>query len=347
MLTFGVVGCGYWGPNLLRNLSGLSDCRVKWVCDRSVDRLTHMKTLYPQVEVTTEFKHVVEDDETDAVVIAAPARLHFKMGMAALEAGRHTFIEKPMAQSSQECLQLIEAAEERNLTLMVGHTFLYTTPVRKIKELVEAGQLGEIQYISARRLNLGLLQKDINVAWDLAPHDLSILMYLVDETSLSVNCQGRSHIVPGIEDVTNMTVTFDNGVFASIQSSWLNPSKVREIVVVGTKMMLVYDDLEPNEKIKVYDKHVEKPPYYDTFAEFQYSYHYGDVHSPHLKQVEPLRVECEHFRDCILTGAEPISNGYQGLRVVQILEASSASLAAGGKSIQVCDPAAVSVGDIA
>lgn len=343
MTTFAVVGCGYWGPNLVRNLMSLPDCEVKLVCDTRVERLAHMKQVYPQVTTTTEFDTVVDDADVDAVIIAVPVRHHFDMARRTLKAGKHTFVEKPMAGSSQECLQLIAAARERQVTLMVGHTFVYSTPVRKIKEIIDSGQLGEIQHVSSRRLNLGLFQKDINVAWDLAPHDLSILLHLLEETPISVNCQGRSHVVDGIEDVTDMTLHFDSGVFASIQSSWLHPSKVRELVVVGSKMMLVYDDLEPNEKIKIYDKRVEAPPYYDTFAEFQYSYYYGDVHSPFLKLVEPLRTECEHFCDCIRAGAAPASGGLEGLRVVQILEAASASLAAGGGLIEITDPLAMPV----
>jgi len=347
MLTFGVVGCGYWGPNLIRNLSTLPDCEVKWVCDARPERLAHMQQLYPQVKTTNNFSDVVDDPDVDAVIVAVPVRFHYEMAKRALDAGKHTFIEKPMARSSAECLRLIETAERQQLTIMVGHTFVYSTPVRKIKEIVDSGQLGEIQYVSSRRLNLGLFQKDINVAWDLAPHDISILLHILGEAPVSVNCQGKSHLAKGIEDVTDIAMQFASGAFASVQSSWLHPSKVRETVVVGTKMMLVYDDLEPNEKIKIYDKRVEVPPYYDTFAEFQYSYYYGDVHSPFLKLTEPLKIECEHFRDCILTGVGPESGGVEGLRVVQILEAASASLAGNGAMVKIGEPAEVPAASLA
>jgi predicted dehydrogenase len=226
---------------------------------------------------------------------------------------------------------------------MVGHTFIYSTPVRKIKEIIDAGELGQIQNINARRLNLGLYQKDINVAWDLAPHDISILLYLLEDMPTSVNCQGRAHIKPGIEDVTNITLDYADGTFVTIQSSWLDPNKIRELVLVGSRRMLVYNDLEPNEKIKIYDKRVEVPPHYDTFAEFQYSYYYGDVYSPYLRLAEPLKVECEHFRECILTGAEPMSGGRQGLQVVQILEAANASLRQGGSKVDIPSLADVEV----
>jgi len=278
---------------------------------------------------------VVHDAEIDAVVIATPVRFHFEMGKKCLEAGKHTFIEKPMAMSVAESSILNELAEKQQLTLMVGHTFIYSSPVRKIREIIRSGDLGDILYISSRRLNLGLFQKDINVAWDLAPHDISIILYTLGEIPISVNCQGKAHFTKGVEDVTNITLNLSNGGFSTIQSSWLDPNKVREMTFVGSRKMLVYDDLEPIEKIKVYDKRVEIPPHYDTFAEFHYAYHYGDMYSPYLKQSEPLKVECKHFLDCIKTGEKSDSSGTEGLQVVQILEASSKSLKNGGSEIQI------------
>ncbi|MBN2315342.1 MAG: Gfo/Idh/MocA family oxidoreductase, partial [Sedimentisphaerales bacterium] len=271
MFKFAVVGCGYWGPNLLRNLVSLQESRVKLVCDTSVERLGHMQELYPDIETTTNFDDVVNDPEIGAVVIATPVRFHFDMARQCLEAGKHTFIEKPMARSSEECEQLIATARQQNLTLMVGHTFIYSAAVMRLKEIINSGQLGQIQHISSKRLNLGLFQKDINVAWDLAPHDISILLYLLDEMPVSVNCQGKAHVARDVEDITNMTLNYVDSVIATIESSWLHPNKARETVIVGTEKMLIYNDLEPTEKIKVYDKRVEIPPYYDTFGEFQYS----------------------------------------------------------------------------
>jgi len=335
MLNFGVVGCGYWGPNLIRNLSSFPECRVKLVCDIDAGRLAHMKDLHPDVQTTSRFDDLVEDAQLNGILIATPACLHFEMAKKSLQAGKHTLVEKPMAQSTDECQELIELAQEQKLTLMVGHTFVYSAPVRKMKEIVAAGELGEIQYICSRRLNLGLFQKDINVAWDLAPHDISIILYVLGEKPIYVNCQGKSHFVNGIEDVTNMTLSFANGAFATIQSSWLDPNKVRETILVGKRKMLVYDDLRPTEKIKIFDKRVEVPPHYDTFGEFQYSYYYGDVYSPYLRLVEPLKVECQHFLDCIKTGAKPESGGPEGLEVVRILEAASESLKNGGGRIDI------------
>jgi predicted dehydrogenase len=244
-------------------------------------------------------------------------------------------VEKPMTPSVAESKDLVEIAKQNKLTLMVGHTFVYAPTVRKIKEIIDSGELGKIQYISSRRLNLGLFQKDINVAWDLAPHDISIILYIMGETPTCVNCQGTAHFTKGIEDITNMTLTFKNKMFATIQSSWLDPNKVREMTFVGDKKMLVYDDTEPLEKIKIYDKRVEVPPHYDTFAEFQYSYHYGDMYSPYVKQAESLKFECQHFVDCIKSGQRPESCGMEGLKVVQILEASSESLKLDGSCVKI------------
>ena len=330
-----VVGCGYWGPNLIRNFTALPECKVRYVCDKDEKRLAHMKQLYPTVEPTKDYEKIVGDKEVDAVVVATPVHLHYELAKKALQAGKHTFVEKPMTQTSEQSNELVQIAAKKKLTLMVGHTFIYSAPVRRINDIVKSGDIGEIQYISSRRLNLGLFQKDINVAWDLAPHDISIILYFLGKPPISVNCQGKAHINTDIEDVTNMSLDFENGGFATIHSSWLDPNKIREMVIVGSKRMIVYDDNEPLEKIKIYDKRVETPPHYDTFAEFQYSYHYGDMVAPYIKQVEPLKMEAQHFLDCIKTGKTPETSGLDGLHVIQILEASSRSLKNGGAKVEI------------
>ena len=334
-LDIAVAGCGYWGPNLIRNLVSLPECRVKWACDVDPIRISHMKQLYPGINTTPDFSVLVDDPEVDAIVIATPVHLHSNMAKKSLLAGKHTFIEKPMALSAAECHELIELAAMTRRTLMVGHTFIYSSPVRRIKGIIDSGDIGMVQYISSRRLNLGLFQKDINVTWDLAPHDISIILYLLGKVPISVNCQGTANVNKGIEDVTNMSLNFADGGFATIHSSWLDPNKVREMVIVGSKRMIVYNDNEPLEKIKIYDKRVETPPHYDTFAEFHYSYHYGDMYAPYIKQTEPLKVECQHFLDCIRTGAQPQSSGVEGLQVVQILESSTRSLKNGGGKVGI------------
>lgn len=326
LISVGVIGCGYWGPNLVRNFKSLPNCRLAAVCDASETRVKHMRSLYPEVAGLTNHEELVATPDLDAVVIATPVQYHFPLAKAALLAGKHVMIEKPMASNAEQCEELIEIADRKGLVLMNGHTFLYSAAVRKIADIVQAGDIGDIRYINARRLNLGLFQKDINVAWDLAPHDISIILHILGEFPTVVNCQGNAHVTPGIEDVTNLSLGFRNKRFATIQSSWLEPRKVREMTIVGTRRMIVYDDLQPAEKLRIYDVRVERPPHYDTFGEFHYSYHYGDSYIPHIKQEEPLKVECQHFLDCIRSGSTPLTSGRQGLNLIRILEAASASL---------------------
>jgi predicted dehydrogenase len=332
-IAVGVLGCGYWGPLLVRNFKGLPDCELKAVCDVNTARLKHLSTLYPDVEGTTDPQQFVNGYGLDAIVIATPVKHHYSLAKASLLAGKHTFIEKPMATSSAECEELIEIAQRNGLVLMIDHTFLYSSPVQKIAEIVQAGDLGRIRYINCRRLNLGLFQKDINVAWDLAPHDISIILHILGEFPIAINCQGNAHITPQVEDVTNMSLFFPHKRFATIQSSWLEPRKIREMTIVGTRRMIVYDDLRTREKIRIYDARVERPPHYDTFAEFQYSYHYGDSYIPHIQQEEPLKLACQHFIDCIETLSQPITGGRQGLEMVRILEAASVSLKMNGAPV--------------
>jgi predicted dehydrogenase len=334
-IKVGVVGCGYWGPNLIRNFRSLPDCSLEMMCDVSENRLAHLKVLYPEVEGETNYNHMLNGVGLDAVIIATSVKSHYPMARASLLSGKHTFIEKPMAASSQECEELIDIAKKNGLVLMVGHTFLYSPAVKKIKEIVQGGDIGEIRYICARRLNLGLFQKDINVAWDLAPHDISIILHIMDKEAVTINCQGTAHITPGVEDVTTIWLNFPGDRSAIIQSSWLDPRKIREMTIVGSKKMIVYDDVSQLEKIRVFDTRVEKPPHYDTFAEFHYAYHYGDVHVPYIKQEEPLKTECQHFLDCINQGTTPFTGGKQGLELVRILEASSKSLKRGGASVNL------------
>jgi predicted dehydrogenase len=333
-IKVGVVGCGYWGPNLVRNFRSLPDCHLKMMCDTQEHRLAHLKTLYPEVQGSTDYAHMLNGVGVDAVIIATSVKSHFPLAKASLLAGKHTFIEKPMAGASEHCEELIDLAQKNGLVLMAAHTFLYSPVVQKIKEIVDHGDIGEIRYICSRRLNLGLFQKDINVAWDLAPHDISIIQHIMGEEPATVNCCGSAHITPGIEDVTMMCLNYSRQRTAIIHSSWLDPRKVREMTIVGSKRMIVYDDCAPLEKIRVYDARVERPPHYDTFAEFHYAYHYGDIYVPYVKQEEPLKTECQHFLDCINHGKTPLTDGKKGLELVRILEASSQSLKQGGRAVE-------------
>jgi predicted dehydrogenase len=286
--------------------------------------------MYSDLETVTTPERILDGTDIDAVVIATPVKTHYALAKASLLAGKHTFIEKPMAASTAECEELIDIARRKGLVLMVDHTFLYSAPVRKIAEIVQAGDLGEIRYVNSRRLNLGLFQKDINVAWDLAPHDISIILHILGEFPIAVNCQGNAHVSPGVEDVTNMSLFFPHKRFATIQSSWLEPRKIREMTIVGSQRMIVYDDLQTREKIRIYDVRVVRPPHYDTFAEFHYSYHYGDSYIPHLQQEEPLNLACRHFIECIETDSQPITGGRHGLEMIKVLEGASASLKMNG-----------------
>lgn len=332
-ISIAVVGCGYWGPNLIRNFRSLHGCEVKVICDLDIRRLNHLKSLHPSVETCTNFEEIVDRKDVHAVVIATSVNTHYRMAKECLLAGKHVFIEKPMARSAAECEELIALADARELTLMVGHTFLYSAPVRRIREIIDRGDIGEIRYISARRLNLGLFQRDINVAWDLAPHDISVILYVLGELPHSVNCRGNCHVSRDIEDVTTMSLNFPKRVYACVQNSWLDPRKVREMTIVGSRRMIVYDDVQPLEKIRIYDMRVETPPHYDTFAEFQYSYHYGDSYIPFVQQEEPLKVEAQHFLDSIKNGTRPLTDGRHGLDVVRVLEASSQSLKQQGAAV--------------
>jgi len=336
-IAVGVLGYGYWGPLLVRNFKSLPDCHLKVVCDVNAARLKHLGTLYPDVEVMSDPQQFINGCGLDAVVIATPVTHHYALAKASLLAGKHTFIEKPMASSSEQCEELIDIAERNGLVLMVDHTFLYSAPVRKIVEIIQAGDLGDIRYINSRRLNLGLFQTDINVAWDLAPHDISIILHILGEFPIAINCQGNAHVNRDVEDVTNMSLSFPHKRFATIQSSWLEPRKIREMTIVGTRRMIVYDDLQTHEKIRISDVRVERPPYYDTFAEFHYSYHYGDSYIPRLQQEEPLGLACQHFIDCIETNSQPLTGGCQGLEMIRILEAASASLKLNGAPVTFGD----------
>ncbi len=334
MVKVGVIGCGYWGPNLIRNFRSTPNCEMVICCDKDQDRLKRMQTLHPGIQTTTNHEELLKMD-IDAVVIATPVWTHYPLAKAFLNAGKHVFIEKPITPSSKECQELIELAESKKRVLMVGHTFEYTAPVNKIKELIDSGEIGEVMYISSTRVNLGLFQTDINVIWDLAPHDISIISYILGKQPVSVSAQGKDHYRAGIEDVAMTTLNYENGTIAFLHNSWLDPNKVRKMVFVGTKKMLVYDDTSPNEKIKIYDKGVDKPSYYNNFGEFQFSYRYGDIYIPRIEDYEALGKETAHFVDCILNNQTPRSDGYSGLRVVKVLEASSASLKQNGLAISL------------
>jgi predicted dehydrogenase len=334
MVKVGVVGCGYWGPNLVRNLLDNHEVGQVTICDLDARKLQKIKQRHPSVKVAASFDDLLRDPEIEAVLVATPISTHAELGKKVLQAGKHLFIEKPMATKRAECLELIELADQRSLTLMVGHTFMFSPPVIRIKEEIEQKRLGKIYYISASRVNLGLHQKDVSVIWDLAPHDYSILFYWLDEKPATVSVLGRDYVQKGIPDVAFIHLEFASGIIAHVQLSWLSPSKLRRTTIVGSKKMLVYDDTESLEKVKIFDKGVDyKNP--DTFGEYQLSYRAGDIVSPQLQSYEPLSLEMTHFIDCFTKGKKPVTDGQCGLRVVEVLEATENSLKANGQPVKV------------
>jgi len=324
-VTVGLVGYGYWGPNLLRNYMELEGAQPKWVCDLDQARLAKASGRYPSVRTTTEFEDILGDPEVEAVLVATPISSHHELAMRALKAGKHVFVEKPLATSVEECDELCETADKAGLTLMVGHTFVYSPPVRAVHQILKSGELGDIYFVQCSRVNLGLHQKDVSVVWDLAPHDLSILEYWLSEAPISVQAMGRSCINNGIPDVAFLSVRYASGVIAELQVSWLSPVKLRRTIVVGSKKMLMYDDTESVEKVKIFDQGVDyKDP--ETFGEFQLSYRTGGIYAPKVDSTEPLSAEAAHFVECVRTGCRPITDGAAGRSVVAALEAAQRSL---------------------
>jgi len=300
-------------------------------CDKDKNRLNHIKQLYPHIMITQDAEDLFKDKSLDALCIATPISTHYGLSKKALESGKHIMVEKPFTSDSKQARELLSLAKKNKKVIIVGHTFEYSPAVNKIKEIVNSGQLGDILYISGARLNLGLFQKDINVVWDLAPHDLSILNYLLEIKPIDVQCTGVSHIREGIEDVALLMLRYPKNIFAYLHMSWLDPCKVRRFVIVGSEKMLVYDDINPEEPLKIYDKGISKQPHYDTFGEFKLLYRFGDTYSPRVESKEPLKEECQHFLDCIKNSKTPRSDGESGLRVVELIEAAQKSLKNNGQ----------------
>jgi predicted dehydrogenase len=327
----GVVGLGYWGPNLIRNLNELDAADLRWICDLDQSRLDVLGKRYPAVRCTRSFDDLIADPELDAVVIATPVSSHFPLGAQALEAGKHVFIEKPLAASVEEAEKLAAMAVERELTLMPGHTFLYSPSVNMIRDLIHSGELGDIYFISMSRVNLGLHQSDVSVAWDLGPHDFSILHYWLEDTPSYLSAISRSCIFPTIPDIAFINLEWDQGAIAHVELSWLSPSKLRRTTIVGSNKMVVYDDVS-TEPVRIFDSGVMlSDP--QSFGEFQLSYRTGEIVSPALQAAEPLGLEMTDFCAAIRTGAVPRSSASLGIEVVRMIEAVDASLDSGGGRI--------------
>jgi predicted dehydrogenase len=338
--TIGVIGCGYWGPNLLRNFSENEDARLSWMCDLDAKRLETLGRRYPSARTTPDYRQLLSDPELDAVVISTPVSTHYQFAREALAAGKHVLIEKPFTANIHEAEELIELAESSRLTLMVDHTFIYTGAVRKIKEVVASGELGDLLYFDSVRINLGLFQRDINVVWDLAPHDLAIMDFIIDREPLSVTATGSCHVERGIENIAYVMLRFTDEFIAHFHFNWLSPVKIRRTLIAGSRRMIVYDDIEPTEKIRIYDKGVmvtrseetaDKEAAYQTLV----SYRTGDVWVPKLDSTEALQYVCREFLSAITEKRSPLTDGHSGLRVVRLLQAAQQSISQGGRLINL------------
>lgn len=336
MINIGIVGCGYWGPKHIRVCSEMKEARLAQVCDLDEHKLQQVRSQYP-VETTTSFKSLL--DGIDAVVVATPVSTHFKLAKEALLNDKHVLIEKPMTATSQQALELIELAEKRKLVLMAGHTYEYHPAVAFLRDLVRSGELGDIYGIDSDRLNLGLFRQDVNVLWDLAPHDISIMLSLIDSEPVAVSARGTHHIDSSVYDVAYLEILFENGTMGHVHVSWLHPRKIRQTTIVGSKKMAVYDDVSETEKIHIYDKGLAIPAEHNgngngnghnKFSAWPPNYRYGDVVIPFISNAEPLKLEFSHFIDCINKGKTPRSDGWAGLKVTSILEVADRSLQNGG-----------------
>jgi predicted dehydrogenase len=332
-IRFGVIGYGYWGPNIVRNLRSLPGVQIMAVCDQSPNALRRVFQAYPDMNLMSNSAELLSSPKIDAVAVVTPVWTHYELAKAALEADKHVFVEKPFTSTTAQAAELIELAEKRNLKIMVDHTFLFTGAVKKINELIDTGILGPLYYYDSMRVNLGLFQHDVNVIWDLAPHDLSIMDYLMKERPEAVSATGQTHL-NGFEDVAFITVYFPNRLIAHINVNWLSPVKVRTTLIGGEKKMLVWNDLDADEKIKVYDKGVRVSSREDLY-DLLVSYRSGDMWAPQVEQVEALKSELEYFCNCVANNTTPINDGMAGLRVVKVLEAACRSVAKKGEVIYV------------
>jgi len=334
MINLAVVGCGYWGPNLIRNFAQISDVYLSMVCDLDPGRLTRIQKQYPGIKVTTTFSDLLEEPSIEAIAIATPATTHFSLVKDALTSGKHVLVEKPFTLTSRDARELIPLADKKQRTLMVGHLMVYHPAVQKLKQFIQAGELGEIYYIYSTQVNLGQVRQDENVLWSLGPHDVSIALYLLEAEPKEVMAYGVSYLQPPIEDVVFLFLQFPDKKLVQIHLSWLDPHKIRKLTVIGSKKMAVLDDMEPQEKLKFYDKGVvfNKP---FSSALDSISLRFGDIYIPKVDGTEPLQVECQHFIDCIKTKKKPLTDGYSALKVVQILEAAEKSMKLKGQMVSI------------
>jgi len=334
-MRIGVIGYGYWGPNLVRNFLEVSECNVVAVSDLSEDRLRLVRVRYPAIETTTDCLALLSRPDIDAVAIATPVSTHYDLALRALDAGKHVFLTKPLTQTAEQGERLVAEAARRKLVLHVDHTFVYTPAVRKIREIVDSGELGELYYYDSVRVNLGLFQPDVNVIWDLAAHDLSIMSYIHPSAPIAVSATGMSHVPNKPANIGFLTLFFANNVIAHLHVNWLAPVKLRRTLIGGSRKMILYDDLEPSEKIKVYDKGITVSNGKESLYKTLIGYRTGDMWAPQLEITEALQVEAHHFLDCVSTGKRSLTDGRAGLTVVRILEAATQSMSQHGHPVEL------------
>jgi predicted dehydrogenase len=325
MTTVGIIGAGDWGKNLIRNFHELPDCRLKICSDLDKKRLDYIKNTYRDVQVTTNPNDIINDKEIEAIIICSSAISHYSLAKASLSANKHIFIEKPMTLKSTEAEELVKLSSDKKLTLMVGHLLKYHPAVDKLKTMINSGEIGEVYYLYSQRVNLGKIRSDENALWSFAPHDISIILYLLGKEPINVTACGQAYLQKNIHDVVFVNMEFADKKMAHIHLSWLDPHKIRRLTVVGSKKMVVFDDMEPTDKIKIYDRGVDKNLNYETYAEYL-TMRIGDMVIPTLKLTEPLKNECKHFLDCVKNKKKPLTDGMDGLRVVKVLESAQRSL---------------------
>jgi predicted dehydrogenase len=335
-IILGIVGLGYWGPNLLRNFTQLNEARVKVCCDLDEHILKKTQEQYPEIEITNNYEILLQDPEINAIVLAISAPHHYNLAKQAILHKKHVFVEKPLTLEVSHAEELLILSQQNNVKLMVGHLMEYHPAIEKIKQMIQSDELGDIYYLYSQRVNLGRIRSDENALWSLAPHDISIIMYLLESEPISVSARGEAYLQDGVEDVVFLDMFFPNKVMAHVQLSWLDPHKIRKTTIVGSKKMVVFDDMDPSEMIRIYDKGVTNNQTYGSFSE-SLALRFGDVTIPHIKVVEPLRLECQHFIDCIKNDKQPRSDGKDGLRVVKVLQFAQESLTKGGIPIKIGD----------
>ena len=335
MIRIGVIGYGYWGPNLVRNFADLGATKVSAVCDQRAERLAIAARRYPSVRTSSDPTELIKDPSVDAIVIATPVKYHFELAMLAIREGKHVLVEKPIASSSEQASRMIDEAARRRVVLMVDHTFVYTSAVQTMRDLVTKGDLGEIYYYDSVRINLGLFQHDVNVLWDLAVHDLSIMDYVLQRQPTAVSATGLAHVPGEPENIAYMTMFFEDALIGHIHANWLAPVKVRRTLLGGSRRMVVFDDLEASEKLKVYDKGISVNPSPENVYQMLVGYRTGDMWAPKIEMTEALSVEAAHFAECITNSSQPVTDGESGLRVVRLLEAASESMTERGRLVSL------------